>query len=196
MSPSVTFRRFEASYRECDFNHNYFRDVPTASTALVGTGLVDKLLYQGVSLGVRVDPVRHFFLHTTLGQSDKTGDARRSLNQRQGFTWAEIGRTGLRVDFRCSKSDSSFGRGGYKLLNLSGHLGDRMMWDRQFGSQSLLLSFTVNHSSRFIDTSPDVNLTGRTFLQSGTTLVRGAAMNHHQWYLGLGHSFDGKPAGN
>ena len=119
-----------------DIYHNYFRDVPTASTALVGTGLVDKLLYQGVSFGVKVEPVRHFFLYTTLGRSDKTGDTRQTLNQMYGFTWDEIGRTGLRADFRYSKFNSSFGQGDYKVLTLSRHLGDRMMWDAQFGDQN------------------------------------------------------------
>jgi AMIN domain len=178
-----------------DFYHNYFRDVPTAATALIGTGLVDKLLYQGVSFGVRVEPVKHFFVYTTLGQSDKTGDTRRSLNQMYGFTVEEIGHTGLRADLRYSKFDSSFGRGDYKLLTLSRHLGDRMMWDAQFGSQSLLSPFTVNNSSRFMDTSLDMNLWGRSFLQSGYTLVRGAEMNYNQWYLSLGYRFDAKPVG-
>ena len=80
-----------------DFNHNYFRDVPTAVTQLIGTGLLDKLLYQGMNVGVRVEPVRHFSVYTTFGQSEKTGDVRGSLNQMYGITWSEIGRTGLRA---------------------------------------------------------------------------------------------------
>ncbi|MGZ3318957.1 MAG: hypothetical protein ACXU95_16885, partial [Isosphaeraceae bacterium] len=178
-----------------DFYHNYFRDVPTANTALVGTGLVDKLLYQGVSFGVRVEPVKHYFVYTTLGQSDKTGDTRRTLNQMYGFTVDEIGRTGLRADLRYSKFDSSFGRGDYKLLTLSRHLGDRMMWDAQFGMQNLISPFTANTSSRFVDSSFDTNLWGRSFLQSGYTVVRGNSVNYNQWYLSLGYRFDGKKVG-
>ncbi len=106
-----------------DFYHNYFRDVPTAATQLVGTGLVDKLLYQGFSIGTRVELVHHFFLYGTLGQSDKTGDEKRSLNSMEGITWEEIGKTGLRADFRYSKFDSSFADGDYKVLTLSRHLG-------------------------------------------------------------------------
>ncbi len=177
-----------------DFYHNYFRDVPTAATALVGTGLVDKLLYQGVSFGVRVEPVKHYFLYTTLGKSDKTGDTRQTLNQMYGFTAADIGRTGLRADLRYSKFDSSFGRGDYKLLTLSRHLGDRMMWDAQFGIQNLISPFSANTNSRFVDTSFDTNLWGRSFLQSGYTIVRGNTIDYNQWYLSLGYRFDGKPA--
>jgi len=183
-------------YRRVSFDiyHNYFRDVPTASTALIGTGLVDKLLYRGVSLGVRVEPVRHFFLYTTLGQSFKTGDTNRTLNQMYGFTWDEILRTGLRADFRYSKFASSFGQGDYKVLTLSRHLGDRMMWDAQFGAQNLVSSFTVNNSSKFVDTSLDMNLTNHTFFQSGYTVVRGAQLDYDQWYMSLGYRFDSKPA--
>ena len=177
-----------------DFYHNYFRDVPTAATQLVGTGLVDKLLYQGISAGVRIEPVRHFFLYTTLGRSDKTGDARQTLNQLYGFSWDEIRHTGIRADFHYSKFDSSFGRGDYKVLTLSRHLGDQMMWDTQIGFQNLTSPFTVNTgSSHFFDTSMDVNLFRKSFLQSGYTVVRGSQMNYNQWYLSLGYRFDVKP---
>ncbi len=132
-----------------DVSHNYFRDVPTAATALIGTGLVDKLLYQGVSVGVRVEPVRHLSVYTTLGQSDKTGDAKRSLNQMYGLTWSEIWRTGIRADIHYSKFDSSFARGNYQVLSLSRHLGNRMNWDAQVGRQTLDSPFTVNHRSLF-----------------------------------------------
>jgi len=178
-----------------DVYHNYFRDVPTASTALIGTGLVDKLLYQGLSFGVRVEPIKHVQVYTTLGESAKTGDARRSLNQMYGLTLTEIGRTGLRADMRYSKFASSFGSGDYKLLTLSRHLGERMMWDAQIGSQSLVSPFTVNTRSNFVDTSIDMNLWGRSFFQSGYTLVRGVMMDYSQWYLSLGYRLDGKPAG-
>lgn len=178
-----------------DVYHNYFRDVPTASTALIGTGLVDKLLYQGLSFGVRVEPIKHVQVYTTLGESDKTGDAKRSLNQMYGLTLLEIGRTGLRADMRYSKFASSFGSGDYKLLTVSRHLGERMMWDAQIGSQNLVSPFTVSQRSNFVDTSIDMNLWGRSFFQSGYTLVRGVMMDYSQWYMSLGYRFDSKPDG-
>jgi hypothetical protein len=179
-----------------DFYHNYFRDVPTASTALIGTGLVDKLLYEGISFGVRVQPVKHVWLYTTLGRSDSTGDTRKTLNQMYGVTVDEIGHTGLRADMRYSKFDSSFGSGDYKLLTLSRHLGDRMMWDMQFGNQRLVSPFSKNQMSNFVDSSLDVNLWGRSFLQSGYTFVHGDQLSYKQWYMSLGWRFDQKPEVN
>jgi len=55
--------------------------------------------------------VRHFSVYTNLGQSEKTGDERRSLNQMYGVTWSEIGHTGLRATRNFSKFDSSFAQG-------------------------------------------------------------------------------------
>jgi hypothetical protein len=168
-----------------DIYHNHFRDVPTAATQLVGTGLVDKLLYQGLNLGVRVEPVRHFFVYTTLGRS-----ARRSLNQMYGFTWSEIGHSGFRADVHYSKFDSSFARGDYRVLSLSRHLGNRMIWDTQLGQQSLRSAFTANNRSFFFDTSFDTNLSTHSYIQSGYTIERGAQLNYDQWYVSLGYRFD------
>jgi hypothetical protein len=172
--------------------HNYFRDVPTAATAFVGTGLVDKLLYQGLNVGVRLQPVRNFAVYCTIGQSDKTGDVQRSLNQMYGFTWNEIGHTGVRADVHYSKFDSSFARGDYRVLSLSRPLSKRMNWNAQAGSQTLDSPFTVNQHSVFLDSSFDTNLGGRTFLQSGYTIERGAQLNYEQWHLSLGYRFDMK----
>jgi hypothetical protein len=175
-----------------DVSHNYFRDVPTAATALIGTGLVDKLLYQGVNAGVRVEPFKNLALYTTLGQSDKTGDAKHSLNQMYGITWSEIWRTGLRADIHYSKFDSSFAQGNYQVLSLSRHIGNRMNWDAQVGRQALDSTFTVNHHSVFVDTSFDTNLGSHTYLQSGYTIERGAQFNYNQWYLSLGYRLNVK----
>ncbi|HEY1272993.1 MAG TPA: hypothetical protein VGF08_13455, partial [Terriglobales bacterium] len=177
-----------------DVYHNYFRDVPTASTQLVGTGLVDKLLYQGVNFGVRVEPIRHVFLYSTIGRSDKTGDTHRSLNQMYGITWDENRYTGIRADFRYSKFDSSFGRGDYKMLSLSRHLGDKMMWDMQIGSQNLDSPFTANNKAFFVSSSFDYNLTSNMYLQSGYTTEHGSQLNYDQWYLSLGYRFGVKSA--
>jgi hypothetical protein len=180
-----------------DIYHNYFRDVPTAATTIVGTGLVDKLLFQGVNVGVHVEPIRHIMFYTTLGQSEKTGDERETWNQMYGLTWSEILRTGMRVDFHYSKFDSNFGRGEYRLLSLSRQLTNHAFWNLQLGTQDLISPFTANGQSRFAALSMDLNLGKRSFLQSGYTYVNGAAMNYRQWYTSLGFRFDhGKPDPN
>ena len=188
----LTLRIQPKEWISFDVFHNYFRDVPTAATALIGTGLVDKLLYQGVNAGVRVEPVRHFAVYSTLGQSDKTGDAKRSLNQMYGATWSEIWHTGIRADVHYSKFDSSFARGDYTVLSLSRHLGNRMIWDGQVGRENLNTALTVNQRSIFADTSFDTNFGSHTFLQSGYTIERGAQLNYTQWHLSLGYRLDVK----
>ncbi len=175
-----------------DVSHNYFRDTPTAATALIGTGLVDKLLYQGVNAGVRVEPVHTFAVYTSLGRSDKTGDVTRSLNQMYGVTWNQIWHSGIRADVHYSKFDSSFARGEYRVVSLSRHLGNRTMWDAQVGSQSLASAFTVNQRSLFLDSSIDTNFGSHTFLQSGYTIEHGAQLNYTQWRISLGYRVDAK----
>jgi hypothetical protein len=173
-----------------DVYHNYFRDVPTAATRIVGTGLVDKLLFQGVNAGVHIEPLRHVTVYTTLGRSEKTGDQQRSLNQMYGLTWSEIAHTGIRADFHYSKFDSNFGRGDYRVLSLSRQMNNHIFWNVQLGTQNLVSPFTVNNQSKFAATSMDVNLGKHSFLQSGYTFVNGAAANYRQWYLSWGYRFD------
>ena len=195
ISRSYLTVHFQPSHRLFfDIYHNYFRDVPTAATNLVDTGLVDKLLFQGLSAGVHVEPIRHVMLYTTLGGSEKTGDEHESWNQMYGITWTEILRTGMRADFRYSKFDSNFGRGDYRLLSLSRQLTNHAFWNLQLGSQDLTSPLTTNGRSKFAAVSMDLNLGKHSFLQSGYTVVDGAAMNYRQWYSSLGLRFDhGKP---
>lgn len=177
-----------------DIYHNYFRDVPTAATAIVGTGLVDKLLFQGVNVGVHVEPIQHITLYTTLGQMEKTGDEHETWNQMYGITWSEILHTGVRADFHYSKFDSNFGRGNYRTLSLSRQLSNHAFWNLQLGSQDLASPFTANGNSRFAALSMDLNLGKHSFFQSGYTFVNGSALNYHQWYSSLGFRFDhGRP---
>ena len=173
-----------------DVYHNYFRDVPTAPTQLIETGLVDKLLYRGLSLGVRVEPIKHVALYATIGQSDKSGDSRKTQNLGYGVTWSEIGHTGLRADVHYSRFASPYASGDYKILSLSRHLGDRMQWDTQFGAQTLWSTWTTNTRSLFFDTSFDTNLTNHTYFQTGYTISRGGQLSYDQWYMSLGYRFD------
>jgi hypothetical protein len=173
-----------------DIYHNYFRDVPTGATPIVGTGLVDKLLFQGVNAGVHFEPIRHVTLYTTLGRSEETGDERRSLNQMYGLTWTEIMHTGVRADFHYSKFDSNFGRGDYRLLSLSRQMSNRTFWNVQLGTQHLTSAFTTNMQAKFAATSLDLNLGKHSFLQSGYTFVSGTSQNYRQWYSSWGLRFE------
>jgi hypothetical protein len=173
-----------------DLYHNFFRDVPTAATTIVGTGLVDKLLFQGISAGTHVKPTRYFTLYTTLGTSEKTGDERRSLNQMYGATWNEIVRSGIRADFHYSKFNSNFGKGDYSILSLSRQMTSRMFCNIQLGDQNLLSEYSANYNSKFVADSLDINLGRHSYLQSGYTYVNGATLNYRQWYLSWGYRID------
>jgi hypothetical protein len=173
-----------------DLYHNYFRDVPTAATAIVGTGLVDKLLFQGISAGVHLKPTRYVTLYTTLGASEKTGDSRRSLNQMYGATWNEIAHSGFRADFHYSKFDSNFAKGNYQVLSLSRQLTNQMFWNVQLGKQDMLSRLTTNYNSIFVANSMDINIGRHSYLQSGYTYVNGATLNYRQWYLSWGYRLD------
>jgi hypothetical protein len=173
-----------------DFYDNYFRDVPTALTSIVGTGLVDKLLFQGISGGVRVKPMRQFTLYSTMGTSAKTGDLHRSLNQMYGATWNEIWHSGVRADFHYSKFDSNFAEGNYRMLSLSRQLTNRMYWNIQAGAQHVESEHTMDCDSVFFDESLDINLGRHSYLQSGYTYVNGETMNYRQWYMSWGYRFD------
>ena len=89
---------------ELDFNYNYFRDVPTFDPTLVGTGLLDKYLFQGFSAGGRVEVWKQIWLSTNLGRSSGTGDAKSSLNQMYGITFGRIPWLNLRADAHYASS--------------------------------------------------------------------------------------------
>jgi hypothetical protein len=175
-----------------DVNHNYFRDVPTFDPNLIGTGLLDKYLFQGFSAGVRGEIVRHVTLYTTLGASSRSGDARRSINQMYGVTLDRIWRTGIRADVHYSRFTSSFGDGVYEVVSLSRNLGDRFHFEVLGGQQNFTSSSTSDNSSRFVTSMMDVNLGARYFVSGGLTLQRGTTMSYDQWFTMLGYRFDNR----
>ena len=66
-----------------DLTDNY-RDVPTYSSILVGTGLLDKYLYQGINGGARVDFPLRLVGYFSLGDSNTSNDKKDSLNEDGG----------------------------------------------------------------------------------------------------------------
>ncbi len=175
-----------------DLNHNYFRDVPTFDPNLIGTGLLDKYLFQGFSAGVRGEIVRHVTLYTTLGASSRSGDARSSINQMYGVTVDRIGRTGIRADVHYSRFNSSFGDGVYEVVSLSRNLGERFHFELLGGQQNFTSSSTSDNSSRFVTSMMDMNLGARYFVSGGLTLQRGTTMSYDQWFTMLGYRFDNR----
>ena len=149
----LTFRIQPHPRLELDFNHNYFRDVPTFDPQLIGTGLLDKYLFQGFSAGARVEVVKQIFVYGSLGQSNRSGDAKASLNQMYGVTFNQLPWLGLRADAHYSKFDSSFGSGSYRALSLSRNLGEEIRLEVLGGDQTFSSLLTTNNRSRFINTN-------------------------------------------
>ncbi len=175
-----------------DFNHSYFRDVPTFDAQLVGTGLLDKYLFQGISGGVRAEMPRHVTLYVDLGRSDSNQDTRSSWNTMMGATVAQIWRTGLQADIRYSKFNSAFAQGSYQTFSVSRNFGEGFRGEIQVGRQSFFSPFTRDTGSHFLNANVDLAVRVHYFLEGGFTFQRGALQNYDQWHLGLGYRFDNR----
>jgi len=174
---------------EFDVNHTYFRDIPTFDPQLIGTGLLDKFLFQGFSVGARVEVVKQIWAYADIGQSNRTGDAKGSLNQAFGLTFNRIPRLGLHADLHYSQFNSSFGNGSYRALSVSRNLSERLSLQVLAGDEHFSSSFTSNNSSRFINANVQTPLGAHYYLQGGFTVDRGS-MNYNQWMFTLGYRFD------
>jgi len=185
--------RFQPHPRvDFDFNHTYFRDVPTFDPQLIGTGLLDKYLFQGFSAGVRVEVAKKVWVYTNLGRSNRSGDAKASLNQMYGITFGHIPWAGVRADFRYSKFDSSFGGGSYKALSFSRNFRENLRWEVLAGTQSFASAASKNMSSHFVTGNFEANMGRNYFLQSGYTRNRGGLQNYDQWSFTFGYRFDSR----
>jgi hypothetical protein len=171
-------------------NHNYFRNIPTFDTRLIGTGLLDDYLFQGVSGGVRFSLPYNIRLHGNTGRSSRTGDRKASWNYLAGASISDIWNTGLRAGFRFSRFDSSFGRGTYQSLSLSREIAERLQFEVQGGQQNFKSIFTNQDRARFVNGSVDCSLGRQVFLGGGVTVYRGQVQDYNQFFLRLGYRFD------
>jgi hypothetical protein len=176
---------------EFDLNHTYFREIPTFDPQLIGTGLLDKYLFQGFSAGTRVQVLKNVWLYATLGRSNRSGDTNASLNQLYGFTLGHLPRTSVRADVHYSRFNSSFGSGSYQSLSLSRNLHENLRWEVLGGRQSFASS-TSNNASRFINGNIEAALGSHYFVQSGYTWNRGRLQNYDQWFFTFGYRFDSR----
>jgi hypothetical protein len=177
---------------EFSLNHTYFRDIPTFDPQLVGTGLLDKYLFQGFSGGVRIEVVKDIAVYTDIGRSSRTGDAKDSLNQMYGLTFLKLPKVQLRADAHYSRFNSSFGSGTYRSVSLSRSLGDDFHFELLGGDQVFTSSLAGNQSAKFITSNMDTSLGAFLFLQGGFTAYRGQLQNYNQWMVTLGYRFDNK----
>ena len=177
-----------------ELTHTYFRDVPTYDPTLVGTGLLDKFLYQGLNGGARIALPVHLTAYFSLGRSSNSSDVKSSLNELFGISMSRIWKTGLTIDLRYSKFDSSFASGTYDTVTLSRDLGERLRLSLQGGQQNYASSLTSNTKSYFANLSADTNLGARYFLESNYSTQRGGTQDYEQWIMTFGYRFDNRSA--
>ena len=179
---------------ELDFNYNYFRDIPTFNPNLVGTGLLDKYLFQGFSAGGRVEVWNQVWLSTNLGRSSGTGDANTSLNEMYGITFGRVPWVKLRADVHYARFNSSFGNGSYKAFSLSRQMSDRLRLEVLLGQQNFASALTMNTRGRFITGTVETTLGPHYYLQGNFTTNRGD-MSYDQVMFSIGYRFDSKRKG-
>jgi hypothetical protein len=188
----LTARWTPVSRLQLDFNHTYFREVPQFDPTLVGTGLLDKYLFQGFSGGGRLELVKQIFVYTELGRSNRTGDTKNSLNEMFGLTLGKVPWIGIRADGRYSRFNSSFGDGTYRALSVSRSFNEGFQLNVLAGDQAFTSALAGNQSARFVNANLDTSLGAFLFLQGGFTVYRGQLQNYNQWLFTLGYRFDSR----
>ena len=186
-----TLRIQPVSFLTLGVNHNYFRNLPTFDPALLGTGLLDKYLFQGLSADVTVQLPKRITVYTGLGRNKASTDSKQSLNQMYGLSFGEIWKTGLRADLHYSKFDSTFGNGKYESVSLAKNVSDTFRLQLQGGVQTFDSVLSNNGTSKFINATADWSLGRRYFMQGDFGLYRGTTLNYKEWHTLVGYRFGG-----
>jgi hypothetical protein len=176
---------------ELDFNYNYFRDLPTFDPALVGTGLLDKFLFQGFSAGGRVEVFKQIWLSTNMGRSSRTGDSNASLNEMFGITFGRLPWLKVRADAHYAQFNSSFGSGNYEAISLSRQLSDRLRLELLAGEQKFASTVTNNNRSKFLTGTVETTIGPHYYIQGNFTTNRGD-LSYDQLMFSMGYRFDSK----
>jgi hypothetical protein len=192
LSQSYSSLHFQP-FRRVSFgvNHNYFRNLPTYDPRLLGTGLLDKYLFQGFSGDIRAEIVKHISVYASLGRSKASTDTKNSLNQAYGITFNNLFHTGLLADLHYSKFDSAFGSGKYTSFSLSKSVTDSLRLQLFGGHQAFASGLTNNTNSNFINGVVDWNVGPRYFLEGNFGYYRGTSLNYQQWSSIFGYRFGG-----
>ena len=168
-------------------NHNYFRTLPTFDPRLLGTGLLDKYLFQGFSGDVRFDLPKHIGLFASLGKSQTTTDTKSSFNQAFGISMGNIWRTGIFADAHYSKFNSAFGSGTYESFSLSKNITDTVRLQAYGGHQNFQTALSTNTKSNFVNGVADWNVGWRYFLEGNFGWYKGTSLSYTQWSAVFGY---------
>jgi len=170
-------------------NHSYSNSLPTFDPALLGTTLLDKYIFQGLSVDARYELPFRISVFTQIGRSKSIADVKQMWNQMYGFSMGNILNSGFHADVRYSKFESTFGQGNYRALSVSRNLKDAFQVELLAGSQSLVSASTTNTSSHFVTGSVTWSLGPRYFFEAGYTRSNGNTMNYQQWNTMFGYRF-------
>jgi hypothetical protein len=185
----LTFRWQPKERLSFDLSHSYFQGLPTFDPVLIGTGLLDRYLFQGLSAGVRAQPIRNITLYTSAGRNSRSGDQKASWNQMYGITFADLFQSQFRMDARYSRFTSLFGQGDYESLSISRQLTDAMRMSVMGGIQSLRSSLTPASRSHFVTAESDWAPGRHLFFQTFFTWQRGGQLNYDQFSIVMGRRF-------
>jgi len=182
----LTIRMRPNSIVSFDVSHNYFRQIPTFDPRLVGTGLVDKMLFQGASGGVRLDLPGRISPYVSVGRSSRTGDVTPSWNAMYGVS---LGRPwkGYRFDVRRSQFDSAFGSGVYNAASVTREVAEKLRIDLQGGWQRIESGAKPVHA-HWMTVNVDWFVTDY-FVGAGVTFYRGSGEEYNQWSVNGGYRF-------
>lgn len=185
----LTFRMQPVRWVSFDINHNHFRGIPTFDTRLLGTGQLDKFLFQGLSGGFRVELPARVALYSSLGRNKREGERSPSWNQMYGVIIGDFFDTGVRIDFRRSAFDSAFGRGSYYAATFTRELSRGVRLDIQAGKQNF--RSPVSNVRRSLFLSSDLEwFVGRHYsVGAGYVVYRGGTQNYDQCFANVGYRF-------
>jgi hypothetical protein len=176
---------------ELNLNHNYFRDIPTFDPTLIGTGLLDKYLFQGFSAGARLEMLKQVWVYANLGRSSRTGDTKSSLNELFGLTFGRLPLLNLRADAHYARFNSSFGSGSYESFAVSRQMTESLRLEVLAGQQDFNSALTTNNRARFLTGTVETSLGLHYYLQGNFTTNRGQ-LSYDQFMFSLGYRFDSK----
>jgi hypothetical protein len=171
-----------------DFGHNFFRDVPTFDTRLLGTGLLDQFLFQGFSAGLRWKLNSIASVYANLGGGKRNGDQNTALNYSGGVT-LNRGFLPFQIDLRYSRFNSAFGNGSFDSVSLTRQFGDKIHFNLLGGYQTLTSTFTNQTNAKYGTASIDYLIGKHYILGAGWTVYRGGAENYDQSFINFGYRF-------
>lgn len=192
LTQSFSSARYQpVQFLTLSLNHNYLRSLPTFDPALISLGLLDQYLFQGFSGGVHIDLPFKIGISTDIGRSKNSTDTGTAWNQAYGLTFGEIPRTGMQLDLRYTKFNSSFGQGNYQFISLSRTLAERFHVQLQGGMQHLTSAFSTNSDSKFVSSTVDWTIGPRYFFEGLFSWNMGTTMNYQQTNFTFGYRFGG-----